>query len=153
MQKLKEYFKVVDQIWETIELDYSELKEKNLNKDIFNDINSKRLINSFLYNYSKIQDKIGLKLFKDVLYQLNEIDNFSIPMIDTLKRLEKLKIIPSISDWERLREIRNILAHEYPSEDSERIEIIRIVIESYEHLKQLYEKLKQYSIDHGILDK
>lgn len=61
---------------------------------------------------------------------------------DVLNQLEKLKIISSTKQWDRLREIRNTLAHEYPMCEEERIENIGLVLESYEELKLIYDKLK-----------
>ncbi|HQL44264.1 MAG TPA: hypothetical protein PL073_10275, partial [Spirochaetota bacterium] len=35
------------------DIDYNELLFKELNKDIFNDFNDQRIINSFLFNFTK----------------------------------------------------------------------------------------------------
>jgi len=60
------------------DIDYNELLFKELNEDIFNDFNDQRIINSFLFNFIKLQDLKGAKLFKTVLIQLKEIDSYSI---------------------------------------------------------------------------
>jgi len=80
-----------------------------------------------------VQDKIGAKLFKQLLYELQEIDSATLPMIDVLNRLEKL------------REVRNLLAHEYPFETEERAGNIGLVLESYGVLKDIYTKVKDVS--------
>ena len=38
------------------------------------------------------------------------------PFLDKLNRAEKLKILPSVEQWQILRELRNQTAHEYPDQ-------------------------------------
>ena len=80
--KLKETLTICEQIFKNCDIDYDELMGKDIDKDFFEDYQNTRIINSFLFNYSKLQDKIGAKLLKQLLYELKEIDNTSIPMID-----------------------------------------------------------------------
>lgn len=51
-----------------------------------------------------------------------------MPMKDILNLLEKLSIPEKASDWDRLREIRNSLAHEFPFDIEERIENIHLAL-------------------------
>lgn len=139
--KLKETIKICDQIFDNCTIDYDELKNHNIDSDFFDDYNNTRIVNSFLFNFSKIQDKIGAKLFKQVLYELREIDNLSISMIDVLNILEKQNIVER-NEWDNLREIRNLLAHEYPFSIDERVENINIALNSFIKLKNIYKKLK-----------
>ena len=139
---LDEIFKICDEMIKSCDIDYFELKEKEINSDFFKDYNNTRLVNSFLFNFSKLQDKIGAKLFRKVLYELKEIDQENLPMLDILHILEKLEILKDSRDWERLREIRNSLAYEYPFEIDERIENIKIALNGYEILKKIYQNLK-----------
>jgi hypothetical protein len=139
--ELKELFVLIDRLFKSCEIDYTELKNSNLNESFFEEYNSVRIVNSFLFNYSKIQDKIGAKLFRKFLYVVSEIDNIDLPMIDVLNTLEKIEIL-NREDWEKLRAIRNSLAHEYPFNTQERIENIKSALEGYEMLKQIYKKIK-----------
>ncbi len=139
--KLKETLTICEQIFKNCDIDYDELMNKNIDNDFFEDYQNTRIINSFLFNYSKLQDKIGAKLFKQLLYELKEIDNTSIPMIDVLNILEKLEILEK-TQWDNLRDIRNLLAHEYPFCMQERIENIKLTLESYEMLKNIYKRVK-----------
>ncbi len=139
--KLKETLTICEQIFKNCDIDYDELMSKNIDNDFFEDYQNTRIINSFLFNYSKLQDKIGAKLFKQLLYELKEIDNTSIPMIDVLNILEKLEILEK-TQWDNLRDIRNLLAHEYPFCMQERIENIKLTLESYEMLKNIYKRVK-----------
>ncbi len=140
---LEAIFTLIETMMENCTIDYNALQNSSINESFFDDYNNTRIVNSFLFNFSKLQDKIGAKLFKQVLYELKEIDTFSLTMIDVLNRLEKLNILDSAEQWERLREIRNILAHEYPFDTEERIENITLAMEGFKELKSIYTSLKK----------
>ena len=142
MNELKEIFNMCDVMFINADIDYNELDSIKITEKFFEDYNNTRIVNSFLFNFSKLQDKIGAKLFKKALYELKEIDGYSVAMIDVLNRLEKLEIINDSNAWDRLREIRNILAHEYPLDIDERVENIQLALDGYRELKKIYLKLK-----------
>ena len=131
-----------DVMFVNADIDYNELSSTKITEKFFEDYNNTRIVNSFLFNFSKLQDKIGAKLFKKALYELKEIDSYSMAMIDVLNRLEKLEIIDNSNAWDRLREIRNILAHEYPLDIDERVENIQLALDGYRELKKIYLKLR-----------
>ena len=142
MNELKEVFNMCDVMFVNADIDYDELTSMDITEKFFEDYKNTRIINSFLFNFSKLQDKIGAKLFKKTLYELKEIDSFSIGMIDVLNLLEKLEIVEDATDWDNLREIRNILAHEYPLDIDERVENIHLALDGYQNLKKIYNRLK-----------
>jgi hypothetical protein len=149
MSILKERIKIIDKLLTTIEEDYTDLQKiKELN---FEDKEHKRLVNSFLYTYTKLQDNIGAKLFKEVLYELKEIENKHLPMLDILHKLEELNILYDIQNWEILREIRNELTHEYELNPISRQENIKKAMWGYQELKNIYENIKKYLIKKNIL--
>ena len=78
MQALQDIIESIDTLITSADIDYNELLLKELNEDIFNDFNDQRIINSFLFNFTKLQELKGAKLFKTVLIQLKEIDSYSI---------------------------------------------------------------------------
>ncbi|KIM13342.1 MAG: hypothetical protein KU38_01425 [Sulfurovum sp. FS08-3] len=143
-QTLNKLFLICEQMISSCDMDYNDLKDKFIDTTFFDDYNNTRIVNSFLFNFSKLQDKIGAKLLKQLLYELKEIDSITLPMIDVLNRLEKLDIVNK-DDWEKLREVRNLLAYEYPFEIEERVENIGLVLESYRVLKDIYTKVKDAS--------
>ena len=143
MNELQEIFNMCDVMFANADIDYNELISTDITQVFFEDYNNTRVVNSFLFNFSKLQDKIGAKLFKKVLYELKEIDSYSIAMIDVLNRLEKLEIVEDSNAWDRLREIRNILAHEYPLDIGERVENIELALDGYRELKKIYLRLKE----------
>ncbi len=141
-EELNEIFKLCDAMFENCTIDYNDLKQKTIDEEFFKDYSNVRIVNSFLFNFSKLQDKIGAKLFRKVLYELKEIDDINMPMIDVLNTLEKLSIINDSTKWDELREIRNSIAHEYPFDTNERVENINLAILGYEMLKEIYINLK-----------
>ena len=144
---IKEIFRSCDEMIKSCDIDFNDLKNQIIDIKFFDDYNNTRIVNSFLFNFSKLQDKIGAKLFRKVLYDLKEIDEQNMPMIDILNLLEKLKILEDVKSWDRLREIRNSLAHEYPFEIEERVENIQMALNGYEELKKIYQNLKKFYED------
>jgi hypothetical protein len=142
VSELKEIFNMCDVMFVNADIDYDELTSIDITEKFFEDYKNTRIVNSFLFNFSKLQDKIGAKLFKKTLYELKEIDSFSVRMIDVLNLLEKLEIVEDATDWDNLREIRNILAHEYPLDIDERAENIQLALNGYQNLKKIYNRLK-----------
>jgi hypothetical protein len=150
VQELKGVFESIDQMIKSCDIDFTELNSKEINETLFANYPEQRLVNSFLFNFQKIQDRIGAKLFKRVLYILKETDDFSLPMVDVLHILEKLDILENMDDWERLRELRNALSHEYPLDIQERVENIGLALTGYEKLRKIYFRLKQYCLAKGL---
>jgi len=140
---LKAMFLLIDTMMKNANIDYKALQDASIDETFFEDYNNTRIVNSFLFNFSKLQDKIGAKLFKQVLYELKEIDTFSLTMIDVLHKLEKLNIFDDSEQWDKLRETRNILAHEYPFDSEERIENIVLAMEGFVELQNIVVALKK----------
>jgi hypothetical protein len=150
MSKLNPIFCSIDQLFTSCDNDYNELKNQVINIEWLSIYSNQRIVNSFLFNYIKIQDKIGAKLFRTLLLELKEIDDLSIPMIDIIHILEKLNILTDTDQWERLREIRNLIAHEYPSDISECIENIQLALKGYVILKTLFNNIKDYAASKNL---
>lgn len=144
MDELAEIFKMIDTMMVGCDLDHHELSDAPIDENYLKEHANVRIVNSFLFNYSKIQDKIGPKLFKKALYVQKELDSENVAMKDVLNLMEKLGIIANSSDWDRLREVRNVLSHDYPFCAQERIENIQVAIEGYAVLKDIYLNLKRY---------
>ncbi len=137
---LKQDLSICKQIISNCDIDYAELKKQQIDKSFFDNYENVRVVNSFLFNYSKLQDKIGTKLIKEVLFELKEIDDFSMPFRDVLNICEKLELL-DVKEWDRFREIRNILSHEYPMSITERVENISLAIEFYPKIKTIFQRL------------
>jgi hypothetical protein len=143
-EALKATFASIDQLFASCSIDYALLANANLTESWLTDYNNQRIVNSFLFNYIKIQDKIGAKLFRQVLLALREIPDCAVPIIDMLNLLEKLNIIENSEQWDMLREVRNIIAHEYPADLEERIDNIKLALSGFDRLKRIYASLQVY---------
>ncbi len=146
MSELDYIFYNCDEMFKSADIDYKELISQNIDKQFFENYENTRIVNSFLFNFSKLQDKIGAKLFRKLLYELKEIDKLNLPMIDILNILEKLEIIKDSKKWDELREIRNFLSHEYPFDMEERIENIKLALKGYKILKEIYNETKKFYV-------
>ena len=71
------------------------------------------MFDQLIYRFSKLQDSMGSRLFKQLLEALEE-DIASLPFIDILYKLEKLLLLNDAKDWIMLRQTRNTVSHEYP---------------------------------------
>jgi hypothetical protein len=111
-----------------------------LNIEDFNDTEKVKTIDSFIYRFIKIQDKMGEKLFPSVLYALHEYDS-TMPFIDVLNKLEKLRLIPSADEWIEFRNLRNTLTHEYPDNEDEIIQAIEIALDAYKTMLSIFGKM------------
>jgi len=151
MNVLEKRIEVIDELLKGIEYDYNELKIILDDNDIFDNPQKRRVINSFLFTFSKLQDNIGGKLFKEVLYELKEIEFKHTPMLDILYKLEQLNMLENVEEWEMLREIRNDLAHEYPMEFENRKENLKKAVWGYNELQKIYSKIKNYLLDKNII--
>ena len=143
MERLIYLFETIEALFKSCDIDYEALRELDQDAALFTDYEKQRIVNSFLFNYRKIQDKIGAKLFKSVLFELREIDDDAIRMKDILNRLEKLGLIEGASQWDAWREIRNAIAHKYPLDMEERLENISMAMNGYVSLKQMYANLRR----------
>lgn len=148
---LKPIFQSLDKLFQSCDQDYVLLKDQALRAEWLNDYPNQRIVNSFLFNYIKIQDKLGASLLRKLLYTLREINTENLPMLDILHLLEKLEIIDSTDTWDRLREIRNVIAHEYPTEIEERLENIALALRGYAQLKVIYANLYRYAAARGVI--
>jgi len=108
--------------------------------DYFEDIEKIKAIDSFIYRFIKIQDKMGDKFFPAILRELEEYKS-NMALIDILNKMEQLELIKSSDNWIDYRKLRNNLTHEYPNNNDEIIEAINMSIETYQDMKNIYLKM------------
>jgi hypothetical protein len=92
--------------------------------------------------FAKLQDTIGRKLFPLLLMVLNEHEERDT-FIDRLHKLEKLEILEDPSLWDRMRKVRNEIAHDYPEDSDQTISKIRHCFDASLELLSFWEGLKQ----------
>ena len=141
---LEETLEIIDINIKTAESDYKEIKSWNaLTPQFFNDDNKRRVIDSFIFRFIKIQDLMGEKLFKEVLASLGEYKR-NMSFIDILDKMEKLEIIDSADKWNDYRELRNGLSHEYPLNEEEIVKDIKLATTVFEDICNVYLNIIKY---------
>ena len=98
-------------------------------------------LDTLIFRFSKLQDLIGAKIFRNYLEYL-ELPTNELSFFDILKEIEKEGII-DIDSWSELREIRNDIAHDYPQELDEMLEKINLFIEKSDLLLNILQKLEE----------
>lgn len=99
-------------------------------------------LDMFSVRLSKLQDTLGNKVFPLLLRHLGEnIEGLSI--IDMLNKLQKLLIVDDIHTWKILRDIRNLIAHEYPDSYELLSETLNQAIKFYPYLILILNKIKK----------
>ncbi len=73
-----------------------------------------RVVDQFIFRFSRLQDSMGQKLFKYLLEAAREPLSETVTFLDKLRMLERFNIVHSAEHWENARLIRNRLAHDYP---------------------------------------
>lgn len=101
------------------------------------------LFDQLIYRFSKLQDSMGARLFKQVLEALEE-DSTGLPFIDILQKMEKLNLIERAADWVALRQTRNTVSHEYPFFMEIQVEELNLLPDDVLKLTSIWLKLKDY---------
>ncbi len=102
-----------------------------------------RIIDQFLFRFSKLQDSVGNKLFKTILLVLGE-DLNDMAFIDIFNRLEKLNLVNDIESWFELRQIRNDLSHNYEDDKDELCEILNNIYSKKDQLFSYFDRIYDY---------
>lgn len=125
---------------------YNQLSEIfPLNESRYSNLSSTQIsyCDQLIYRFSKLQDTVGNKLFRIILDGLGE-NQEEMTFIDVLSRLEKLQIIESQAEWLQLRELRNIVTHEYPFNTDEIIDGLNMLINKAQSLSEIWLKTANY---------
>ncbi len=133
-EELEIHFRRIDALLPEIK-SYLPFKESD-----FDDTEKIKTIDSFIYRFTKVQDRMGEKFFPLILSELQEYKR-SMALIDVLHRLEKLELLQNSDDWIEYRKLRNTLTHEYPDNEDEIIEAINLSIEAYIDMKNIYHQM------------
>lgn len=104
------------------------------------------LFDQLIYRFSKLQDSMGSRLFKQLLDALEE-DISGLPFIDIINKMEKLKLLDQARDWIVLRQTRNTISHEYPFFKEIQIEELNLLPEQVEKLVSIWLKLKSFTLE------
>jgi len=118
-----------------------EISRIQLSTNAFDNFETVKTFDTFIYRFSKIQDYMGEKLFPATLDILGDY-KYSMSFKDILNKLERLELIQSVQQWMSFREIRNTLTNEYPDNEDEIIEGITLAVNAYAEIKNIYAAIK-----------
>jgi hypothetical protein len=102
------------------------------------------LFDQFIYRFSKLQDSMGTRLFRQLLEALEE-DIAGLPFIDILNKMEKLNLIGDAKEWISLRQTRNVVSHEYPFFRKIQAEELNLLPKEASKLSDIWISLKEYA--------
>ena len=100
-------------------------------------------IDQLIFRYSRLQDLMGNKLFRQILESLRE-DISGKAFIDILNLMEKLGLLEDQEQWLSLRETRNLITHEYPFNKDDSIEGLNELSHQSMILSNIWLDLKEY---------
>ena len=104
------------------------------------------LFDQLIYRFSKLQDSMGARLFKQLLESLEE-DTSALPFIDVINKLEKLNLLDDAKEWIALRQTRNTVTHEYPFFKEVQIEELNLLPGDVVKLSEIWLKLREYTLN------
>lgn len=104
------------------------------------------LFDQLIYRFSKLQDSMGTRLFKQLLEFLEE-DISGLPFLDILYKMEKLNLLESAQDWVMLRQTRNAVSHEYPFYTEIQADELNLLPNEVLKLDAIWKRLKDYAFD------
>lgn len=97
-------------------------------------------IDQYLFRFSKLQDTLGMKLFKMIVSDyVDSIDELTF--FDILNTLEKIGVLEDANVWKRLRSIRNDIAHQYDDEPQEMAEALNNIFAHKDELLDIFERV------------
>ena len=108
-------------------------------------------IDQFVYRFTKLQDAMGARLFPS-LYAWNEERYEPKPFRDVLNRLEQLEILPSVRRWQFFRDLRNVLAHDYPETIDQTVMTLNTLHREWQQMEQLYTQVREYCRTKRLID-
>jgi len=92
-----------------------------------------------IYRFAKLQDVMGVKLFKSVLVYQGE--NVNKPFLDLLNQLELIEIV-DVNEWFEIRDLRNEIAHDYEDNDALSIDILNAIYKLKIELEHILDAIK-----------
>jgi hypothetical protein len=102
-------------------------------------------IDQFIYRFQKLQDDMGIKLFKSVVANLGETEVFNKPILEVLNIMKKYGVLSENTDWQSMREIRNALAHEYLDDVNNDIDLLNYLFKTKGfELVQIFKEVLDY---------
>lgn len=92
--------------------------------------------------FGKLQDHLGAKLVPLVVNLSEEPLPANATFVDKLNCLERLRALPDVATFRRLREVRNDLAHDYPDDPEQAAASLAVVVASVPALLAAHQALR-----------
>jgi len=99
-------------------------------------------LDAFCLRFGKLQDLLGQQLFRSLL--ILEQDPLNT-MLDTLHAMEKRGILETLDLWFEIRELRNILSHDYPESTALQAQVLNRAFDSSTCLIMIPSKVRNYA--------
>jgi len=100
------------------------------------------VLDQFAFRFVRLQDTMGAKLFRAFLVESLKEPYEDAPLRDVLDRLEALRVLASADAWERIRVMRNALAHDYPESAEEKAAALDLAIEMADQMEAVLQRLR-----------
>lgn len=105
-------------------------------------------LDGFRQRFSDLQDLLGNALFKAIaIMDQDETPSNELSMRERLVLMEKRGLI-DLDKWQRMREIRNTFAHDYPDLHEEKAQNFNAAWESAHDLVDVVARVKKYMDSH-----
>lgn len=108
-----------------------------------------QLLDQCAYRFGKLQDTLGMRVFPGILDLTEEPFPESTPFAQKLQRLERLNVIPSVSQWRTLRELRNHIAHEYLDAPALKAAALNRFLDGIDDLLEVWKQVSGYAKEQG----
>ena len=90
------------------------------------------------YRFMKLQDSLGENVMPGLLSATLDPLPPDATFAEKLQRLERLGAQPSVTAWRLLREVRNLLAHEYPDHSALQAQALNRLIAGVQDLLSIW---------------
>ena len=138
LEELKKHLKVIKKQTTFLANFYGyPLNEENISDIVEFEVEK---LDSLAYRFLKFQDTLGktLKLF----FSLKEENTDNLTMLDILNLAEKVGFSINVKKWRELREMRNILSHEYEDNYEKIANSINYIIDNFEFLEKIIKEIE-----------
>jgi uncharacterized protein with HEPN domain len=99
-----------------------------------------RILDQIAYRFSKLQDSTGKLLRSYLTLKGENVEN--LPIIDVINLAEKFNLSIDKKFWFEMREIRNLITHEYEEDYEKIINTLELIKNSLQRFKELIKALR-----------
>lgn len=141
IKEVETHFKVLDYVTATLppveEMDFS-------------DYELLTRLDSFAFQFLKVQSAMGEKLFPEFFQFLTGRAVEEVTFIDILNTLEKYGFL-SAERWKSLRKLRNAFVHIYPWNTEEKKEALKEAFRELPYMRSVFNSIKNFLKKRGII--